>query len=290
MLLVITGILFLLNNFGLLPWNLWELWRLWPLILIFIGLEIILGRSRWGRIVLIASVLAVIIIIVVLLTSGYLGEKRLAPITSERVVKELEGASEVRMEIEFGTGRLYLGELADSSNLMEAEFKYDMGSPRALVSYNVKKGKGYLRVQSEQSKWPFGHWGTNEDTEWNIRLSPRIPLTLHVKAGVGRSTFDLAGLRVSSLDLDAGVGNVRIIFPAAAGLTEAKIDAGVGDVTLQIPGNVGARIHVDMGLGSVQIADRFTKSDDYYISEGYAHAENRLELDIDGGIGRIIIE
>src|SRR5215210_2097893 len=44
-LLILAGSVFLLNNLGILPWNVWgDVWRLWPLIPIAIGLDIIVGR------------------------------------------------------------------------------------------------------------------------------------------------------------------------------------------------------------------------------------------------------
>ena len=45
--LIFLGIIFLLNNFGLLSWQVWgTIWRFWPLILVLIGLRIIMGHSR----------------------------------------------------------------------------------------------------------------------------------------------------------------------------------------------------------------------------------------------------
>jgi len=46
--LIGLGIVFLLNNLGLLSWSVWEvILRLWPILLIAIGLDILLGR-RWA--------------------------------------------------------------------------------------------------------------------------------------------------------------------------------------------------------------------------------------------------
>ena len=60
-LLIIIGSLFLLNNFGLLPWSVWaDLWRFWPLFLIFWGFQMIFGRSKLANIlILIISLLIV---------------------------------------------------------------------------------------------------------------------------------------------------------------------------------------------------------------------------------------
>src|SRR5919197_5037441 len=44
-LLIVLGGLLLLNNLGVLPWEVWgNLWRLWPLVLILVGLELLVGH------------------------------------------------------------------------------------------------------------------------------------------------------------------------------------------------------------------------------------------------------
>ena len=44
------GIVFLLNNLGVLEWSVWEvIFRLWPVLLIAAGLDFLIGRrSVWG--------------------------------------------------------------------------------------------------------------------------------------------------------------------------------------------------------------------------------------------------
>ena len=60
--LIGLGVVFLLNNMGVLAWSVWDvIFRLWPVLLIAVGLEIILSRlSPWGS--LLALALTVIII------------------------------------------------------------------------------------------------------------------------------------------------------------------------------------------------------------------------------------
>jgi hypothetical protein len=49
--LISLGVILLLNNLGIISWNIWNsLFQFWPIILILFGLEIILGKnwlSRW---------------------------------------------------------------------------------------------------------------------------------------------------------------------------------------------------------------------------------------------------
>jgi len=63
--LISLGIILLLNNFGLLTWNIWHiLWRFWPVILVFWGIEAILGKSFLSNIIatLIGVILGILII------------------------------------------------------------------------------------------------------------------------------------------------------------------------------------------------------------------------------------
>lgn len=51
--LITGGLLFLLNNFGLLSWDVWDtIWRFWPLFLVIIGLQIIIGKSLVAKIII----------------------------------------------------------------------------------------------------------------------------------------------------------------------------------------------------------------------------------------------
>lgn len=47
-----AGILFLLNNLGLVPWSVWnELWKFWPVVIIIIGIRMLAGKTLIARIV-----------------------------------------------------------------------------------------------------------------------------------------------------------------------------------------------------------------------------------------------
>lgn len=59
--ILFVGIVFLLNNLGLLPWVVWDqLWRFWPVIIILIGLQMLLGRSFASRIIITLLILFIL--------------------------------------------------------------------------------------------------------------------------------------------------------------------------------------------------------------------------------------
>lgn len=64
--LIFFGILLLLNNLGIVDWTIWgEFWKFWPLILVLIGIEMILGKSRAAYIIFIVLVFLVLTYIMV---------------------------------------------------------------------------------------------------------------------------------------------------------------------------------------------------------------------------------
>ncbi len=286
--LIAIGVLFLLNNFGLLPWGVWELvWRFWPLVLILVGLEILIGWSRSGIAIALVLSLGLLLILGCLLAAIYWGYPERG-IERESMVQEMGDVEEAAIEIELAAGDLIIGSLTDSPNLMEGWYRYRGDGLGVSKTFEVLDGKGRLRLESRRGafSWPFRGPGDR----WDIALTPQIPLALSIETGIGGAALDLRDLQVMSLDLNVGVGSVNVVFPASAGLTIAMVDGGVGDLTLEIPSNVAAMIKVDLGIGSLDIDEgRFPKSGDRYISSDFATAENRLELEVDGGIGRISV-
>jgi len=74
--LVSIGLILLLNNFGLISWEVWQiLWKFWPVILIFWGIEAIAGKNIFSEmfIVLIGIIIALLVITysVSLVDSGF---------------------------------------------------------------------------------------------------------------------------------------------------------------------------------------------------------------------------
>lgn len=52
LIIIFLGLIFLLNNFGILSWNIWnELWKFWPVLIILLGLKVLMGKSAIARII-----------------------------------------------------------------------------------------------------------------------------------------------------------------------------------------------------------------------------------------------
>lgn len=287
LILITIGVLFLLANLGMLPLTFWEIAaRYWPLILILVGLEIIVGRrSIIGALVVVGVWVALIAGVIYLSFAGG-GILPSPALITDQLAQPLGDIQSASVDLEIGWAHVNLSALApDSTDLMKGTFRHAQGSP-VVKTFDVKGSEGQLSLKEEANAIFFGP----SSSRWDVALSPHIPLALRVNAGVGRAGLDLSALNVPSLNIDAGVGNINVTVPKM-GNTSVRINGGVGAVTVTIPDGVAASIRVDGGLGGTRVNEsRFPRFGDVYQSADYAGAANKIDLEVDGGIGSINIQ
>jgi len=301
LILIALGVIFLLNNMGILSWSVWDvIWRLWPVLLIAIGLDILFGRrSAIGSLIALALVIAVIVGAVWLavtatpLVTGQMFTGR--ALTTERVVQELAGATSADVRIAFGTGSLRIGALKDSGNLIEGALATGPGE-RILHDFQMNGGVARFELRNEGMSfgptWGWRHdnrgWHS-DDRAWDLDLSSSVPMALNVSTGVGQSMLDLSSLKVTDLRVSSGVGQTEVWLPAQGRVT-ARVSGGVGQLIVTIPEGMAATIHGSAGLGGLSVAPRFARQGGGdYVSANYATADDRVDLDISGGVGEVVV-
>lgn len=250
--LILLGALFLLQNSGVLAIDVWELF--WPLLLIILGLSVLFRRASSS-----------------------------APET-ETLDIPLHDATKARITLRHGAGRLRLGSGAGADSLLSGEFS---GGVRADVRPEGSTMKVALRQPSDL--FPFPGWG-GDGLNWEISLNPGVVLTLDVEAGANDSRLDLSDLLVAELRLRTGASATRVMMPASAGYTEADIRSGAAAVTVEIPPEVAASIRTRGALATVDVdQERFPREGQMYRSPEYEAAQNKIEMNVETGVGNITI-
>lgn len=286
--LILVGIGFLLSNLGLLPPNWWrQAWQLWPLILVLIGIDLIFGGRGWGWLGL---MLSLVIVVGVAAAFWYgVGPGYFRPwaggASSQVLDEELGNLEQAEVVLEFGAGSLRVGALPlASDSLMWGKLSHEGGGEvTQRFRRSDSRGSFWLRSHGDGSWLP-------RRAEWQLRLSPRIPLDLTVKVGAADVELDLSELRVRQLHVEAGASSARVRLPATAGRTEAYVKAGAASLELEVPPGVAARIRTNLGLASLSLDERrFPRSGSEYVSPDYDTAANRLNLTIDGGVSSITV-
>lgn len=220
-----------------------------------------------------------------LLLAGCASEAKVGAVQTESQSVELGDAKSVRVEIDLGAGELMVA--GGAEKLLEAEFTYNVAKLEPQVDYS----DGKLVVQHPDANGlPALQNLTDFRNEWSLRLNNDIPMDLSVNMGAGTSDLQLADLSLTSLDVSLGAGNSTIDLSGGWGSDlDATIDAGAGDITVRLPSEIGVRVEVEAGLGTID-APGLKQDGDVYTNSAYGVSDVTLQVHIEAGIGRINLE
>jgi hypothetical protein len=186
--------------------------------------------------------------------------------------------------VSFAAGTLEIGRLTDSSSLITGEL--DLATQRK-PAWDIRRSGGQASMTLEYRR---GDWMQNwrRGDEWDLRLSPKVGLSVDVNVGAGEATLDLDGLDIRDLTVETGAGRTTITLPEEGDFA-ARISGGVGQVIIEIPEGMAARVHISRGLGDVSVPSRFDRDGDTYEAGDWSSSDNRVDLEIQVGVGQVTI-
>ncbi len=281
--LISLGVIFLLNNMGFIELNLWDvIMRFWPILLIAIGLDILIGRrSAWGAAIAVVVVLA-------LLAGGIVFFDNQAQWTyaAEKFEIPLGNVEEATISIDPALGYLLVDALPKGSNeLLRGEVRPFSGEEIGkTVDISGTRATIDLRTEGVIVAPFFGGW--SDQPSWDLALHPEVATDLIVDFGVGKVELDLQDLQIGEIHVEQGLGQMILLLPSADNM-DINLDGGIGEIQVVIPEDVGVRIRAGVGIGNVLVPSDYTRDGDFYISPGYAAAENQIEMVIDLAIGSV---
>ncbi len=284
--LIGLGVIFLLNNFGILDWSVWDvIFRLWPVLIVAAGLDILIGRrSAWGALLSLALTCALIAGALWLYASGVVATSS----EVEEIGQSLDEATAAQIVIGPAVGSVYVDALAESNQLVSGVIRPIRGE-RVQRDFTVQGGTATFYLQSGGNFVSPFIGGVGSEPNWDLSVSSDVPLELEVSLGVGESNVDLTGLMLDDLEVSIGIGQMTIVLPDE-GNFQARIDGAIGNTVIIIPAEMEARIYVDTGLAARDLPNGYRQRDGAYESSGYDDAENRIELEIDQAIGNVTVQ
>lgn len=200
----------------------------------------------------------------------------LGPGLVEQLTVPAAGLGAAIVRVKFGAGELRIRPAAPG-NLIDGEFT---GGVKQRV---IRPGEIELSQDVD-----YGVPWVDRRYHWTLGLAPDVPLDLRFDTGASRSVLDLRGLLVRRLELHTGASDTRLIVPDGAGATSIKAETGAAALTVEVPPGVAARIRTRMALGSSQVDEgRFPRTADGFESVDYATSPNRVDLDLQGGVGSL---
>jgi hypothetical protein len=229
--------------------------------------------------------LITLILSATLLLAGCAPRARVGELRSESQSVELGDARSVRVEINFGAGDLEV--TGGAEKLLDADFTYNVDRLKPEVEF--ADGTLVLR-QPDNEGIPDLRGITDFRNEWALRLNDEVSIDLSVDVGAGSSDLRLADLSLTGLAITLGAGRSTIDLSGDwARDLDVTIKAGAGDITVRLPRDVGTRVQVDAGVGTIE-SPGLEQDGNRYTNATYGESDVTLHVDIDAGVGQINLE
>lgn len=288
--LIGLGVVFLLNNLGVLEWNVWDVvFQTWPLLLIAWGIDLLIVRRTIE-----ATLFTLILLIVVIAGGVWLvairgGESATPRVESVQVPRSSAEIADIR--INPGVGILHITSLEADDDLVAGKLGLSRG--QEVVQELQTNGNNSIITLESKSGWFWPAFRTAYDSEnigeneWRLGLNTGVPIRLRTDLGAGVIDLDLSEVTLEHLQVDLGVGKISVFLPAT-GEFEAKISGAIGLMEVWIPRDLPVRITVTTGL-SVREVEGFRQEGDVYYSPAVGSGGVLVDLELNQAIGRLVV-
>jgi hypothetical protein len=290
------GVLLLLSNLGYFPATGWAvLWRFWPIALIALGLDVMIGRRTTGG--AIASAFLLLILVGLAIGAALFAEQipvlvelaKPAVLQYDHIEHPMNDVERAKVTIDWTSAPGQLEALQDSNNLIEGDIAY-----RGDLIFNVTQTNEHATVllNTYLQGVAYGVYDFNDaKASWAVGINPKVTYELYLDVGSGSCDFNLSDLDLEYLGIDGGSGSITLSLPRSN--FSGHIDGGSGSMTVIVPENVGLRLEIDRGSGSVNLDDSYVvisgdmNDKAVWQTIGYSSAEYQIVLQIDQGSGSL---
>ncbi|MEI7723808.1 MAG: DUF5668 domain-containing protein [Bacteroidota bacterium] len=298
--LIAIGILFMLNNFGVLEFGFRTLWNLWPLILILWGISILPIKDTI-KIVALVVVLALTMIFFNRITekSSWFHIHNFHGFNNQDWEDDEDSTStynyqpqnlSVPFDSLIGKGELKLEAAAGNFDLQGVTSDFltfnktgDIGN----YSITTTNENGQKRINLSLEKSGIRH--TVRDNKVEIKLSDKPSWNLDFDIGAAEIMMDLRDYKIDTTNINAGASSLDIKIGNKNPVTVMTFNAGASSIKVEIPKESGCQIKSESFLISKEF-DGFTKKGDgIYQTDNFNTGKNKIYLTIKTAISKIEI-
>jgi hypothetical protein len=193
-----------------------------------------------------------------------------------------KGVERLRLSLQMGAGEVKVH--GGATQLARADFAYNVDPWKPHVTYHTLGGSSDLSI--EQPNGGHTHIGDTTYT-WDVQTADDVPLDLIAHLGAGEARLDLGSLMLRRVEVDMGVGELRMDLRGDPKHDyDVHIHGGVGEATIHLPRNVGVFATGSGGIGEIH-TEGLRKEGGHWVNDAYDQAKVRIHVDVEGGIGQI---
>jgi len=294
--LIGLGVIFLLNNFNILPWSVWGT----------------LGKSFIAKWLVAILGLATITIIVCLSLSSVnsqlenymhnrfswwpensvfnLSEQELKQDQITVAKDAYEGVLSRELTVDIGVSEFSITD-DDTYNYLDITSSYydDFGKPS--LEKRFKDGVLSLDFSTESGVFFFGRIFDSNKVKYDFSMGQTgIPTDINIDLGTGKGTVNFDKMNLNTLNAEVGTGSISFnLGQYALPSSKITIKIGTGSAKITLPKNTELKLKYEIGTGKIELNDTEIKGDGNYISDKFDSSTYKVEFDVDIGTGSMEI-
>jgi hypothetical protein len=287
-LFIAIGGLFLLNNLGMLNVN-WEtIWRLWPMILVFWGLSILVGKQRTPWYVVVLMIFLLLFMIAAAATSSWFHHD-FDFVAGERFEQKFEEPFTPKTEkatfrLQSGAGRFIIRDT--TNHLIKAETEVNFGKYTLTREQSGNFAYVTLDFRGRNRGWNFG----NGRNHVEVRLNSKPIWTINLHVGAASGDFDLSPYKVEELTLDAGASSMKVRLGDRSGEMRVRVKTGAASTSIEVPEKVGCEVRLQTALSGKRISGFDRISNNRYQTSDFESASKKIYIDVSAGVSQIRVD
>ncbi len=301
--LIFAGVLFILQNLGLVHFNWMAMWRLWPVILVLWGVSIIPVKD-WIKIILVLLVLGGSLTFMLNKTVAWDNNKHNTEWFDDEFFEEnfdedfddtnrsystqtfnipMEDSSKyVNLKLEAAAGKFTVFEKTD--NLVN----FNRKGNSSQYSYLLKSidSSSVIDIEMENASVSLGKNHTNSV---NIALNNFPIWAIDLETGAADVDFDLKQFKVNVINIEGGAASIKVILGDKYDETHVNVDAGASEIVIKIPEESGCKLDLESVFSSKKIKG-FEKTDHgKYRTANFDEAVNKVYIDAEAAVSSFTI-
>jgi N-terminal domain of toast_rack, DUF2154 len=203
------------------------------------------------------------------------------PVRHEARTIDLDTSETARVDLQMGAGELRVD--GGAQGLADVDFNYNVPAWKPAIRYHSFAGRADLSIRQPGGG---GHMG-NTKYDWDLRLNNEIPIDLLVRFGAGEARLNLGSLNLRSIEVEMGVGEIRMDLRGAPKRDySVRIRGGIGEATVYLPTNTGIYAKAQGGLGEIKVRG-LRRESQHWVNDWYESAKPQVRIEVEGGIGQI---
>jgi hypothetical protein len=171
--------------------------------------------------------------------------------------------------------------------------KVDLSEGRKNLLVHLDSDIPMLRqrlTEGKQTVLEYSHSNNNRKAipHFDLEMNPDLIWTLDANLGIVDGKLSFKEIPVEQIDLNLAAGDLDLVIGRRQKDTNLVLRAGAANLDIYIPKNAGLKVKsgklmADLSFHNIPMAER----DNYYISENYDTAEQKIAIDIKTAMSKI---